>query len=172
VDVQKEAWMISDSELRRLRPVIASVVYKVSYGKLDASAIDDVVQNVCIKLCQDGYDPKRGMKFRTYVGMVTKCIAIDYVRSWKRHAIWDAGNPDEVAAGNEDALALLIRQEELSKMQRVVELLNPEQQELLAALQEDDFSIQAYADKHGFAPSYVYVLKFRLSKKLRTLLKD
>ncbi len=78
----EQAW---ESLVDRLWPVVAGTVWKCCGGTRDANAIDDICQDVFVKLCVDDFralrrfDPARGSLER-YAAVMARSTAVDAIR--------------------------------------------------------------------------------------------
>ena len=173
--------------------IIYSVVRRVVNGSLGQEEVKDIVQDVNLRLLdasrRPDHDPSRG-EISQWICAMAKSMSLDALRKHGRRA---AVHFDESASASEDhvqgvathsdaaqihqleraandALSMLLREEQRSVLAGVVGLLSEADREFLAVSLRDDYCADAYAAEIGVKPVALRVRKLRLSEKIRTLL--
>ncbi len=169
--------MMTTTDLGPYQQLIKAMVYKVTKPyNLNPDDFTDLVSDVNLKLLDKSlaeYDPKKGMSISTYIGMVAKRHAIDFLRK-RKEAVTKTGDmsneTQDIWSPQADALGRLIKLEQAAKLRQAISTLKGEDRDLCEAMLEHDFSTEDYAKKRGVSTNSVYVRRCRVLARLRTLL--
>lgn len=153
----------------RLWPVVAGTVWKSLGGSRDADTVDDVCQDVFVKLCANDYrglrqfNPGRGALER-YVAVMARSTAIDAMRGKGkiRHASID-GMEEQFAAPTGDILPPV----EDWELAAALGTLTPREQETMDCLFRREMSTAEAAGELGMAESTIRIHKMSALGKLR-----
>ena len=169
--------------VEQYQKLIHSVVYKVAGHKMDRADLEDIVSAVNLRLLEEGgsrsigsFDPARGMELTTFVGMVAKSAAVDALRRLKEEVPIqeepgdDAGEYYTPVSAETDALAALVRKEQVSRVRQAISMLSEEDQHFLEVLMSDTGSLEDYAAKLGVTVGNLKVRKHRIIARLKKIL--
>jgi len=157
--------------LTKYNTLIRSMVWKVAGRQITREDVDDLVSAINLELMErklSAFIPGRGMELSTYIGMIAKRFTIDEMR--KRHEFTrNEGDlrDTEISDNTSNALALLIRKEQQSRVRRAISDLPPREHDLICAMMEDDFSVEKYAVANGMSSNAVYILRCRALRLLK-----
>lgn len=181
--------------LEKYQSIIRVVVARMAGPKTCKADIDDVIQNVNLRLLESGldnYDPNRG-SIEAYIAVMARSMTIDAWRRKKRapiaasdaiEASENGGYNDSSGDGrsytyvpaesmtdhSEDALAMLLREEQRNRLEKAIKKLSPDDQHFLLISMRPDYDNQAYAKRLGMTEVALRVRKFRLAERLKALL--
>lgn len=162
----EQAW---ESLVDGLWPVVAGTVWKCIGGARDPHVVDDVCQDVFVKLCADDfralrrYAPARGTLER-YVAVMSRSAAIDAVRSkGKTKHVALSGYLEESLAAPENQ-APLIEDWELAA---ALGTLTAREREVMDCLYRREMSTADTAGELGMAEATVRIHKMAGLDKLR-----
>lgn len=182
----------TELELLKVQHVIRSVVFKVAGHSLDKNDLQDILQEVNLRVLSGGYDPARGT-MAAWVSYIAHNKAIDALRRWSRRAKpasdamdqateGGAGDEDALANSNgigdiemadphtEDILQALTRERMTGKIESVIGQLASDDLHFLLISLKSDFSYEDYAKDLGTSDVALRVRKHRLVEKLRLML--
>lgn len=152
-----------------LWPVVAGSVWKSIGSSMDANAVDDVCQDVFVKLCADDcrmlrrFDPARGALER-YAAVVARSTALDAVRGRGRGSrTVSLDVVAEKASSSEDALPML----EDWELAAALGTLTDRERQVMDMLYRREMSTAETAKELGMAESTVRIHKMSGLAKLR-----
>lgn len=152
----------------RLWPVVAGTVWK-SIGGRDADTVDDICQDVFVKLCADDFrglrrfDASRGTVER-YVAVMARTTAIDAVRGKaKAQHVSIAGMEEQFAAPGDDMLPPI----EDWELAAALGTLTPRERETMDCLFRREMTTAEAAAELGMAEATIRIHKMGALGKLR-----
>ena len=154
--------------------------YTALYGDED---IEDMTNTVCLNLVKDDfrklrtYDPNRGYKLSSWVGLISTNTAHDALRRREPihsrlddHAEDDA--PTEIADGGPSPGDRLERREEWDALLTAIRELPDGDRQFLALYYDHEVDPDEIARRMGISVNTVYSRKNKVREKLRKLLED
>jgi RNA polymerase sigma factor (sigma-70 family) len=162
--------------LTKYQGLIRSMVLKIAGRQVTSDDVDDLVSSINVELLDRklaAYVPGKGMELTTYVGMIAKRFTIDAMRKNKeRTGGAEDVREEEISDISSNALTLLLRKEQQSRVRHAIEQLPDREKELICAMMEDGFTTETYAAANGMTPNAVYILRCRSLKRLKGLLRN
>ncbi len=168
--------------LAEYQKLIKTIVWRIAGHSLTKDDIDDVVQEVNLRLLDPArrpdHDPARG-EVSAWIGTMARSMSIDALRKHGRMLpSSDVLDDDREEPGeslvdvSDDAITMLLREEQLSKLDSVIKSLPPDDQHFLIICLRDDYDNEAYAMRLGVQPVALRVRKMRLADKLRQMIRE
>lgn len=117
------------------------------------------------------YDPARGTRFSSWLGLIAVHTAYDYLRAARRQP--QGPCVDDVAdlvAHVPDATDGCERREQAKQVARLVEELSPRDREFMSLYFGQGLSPEVVADKMGISIKTVYTKKHKIRSKLEALI--
>ena len=176
-----------------IRQIASRSLYDSAKRRAD---VEDLVQEINLRLLSGAlaqYDAARGT-IEAFITVMAKTMAIDAWRRSQRRPIaasiemeaserggWDdsAGElrshylqANDLQDHSEDALAMLMREEQVNRLDNLIKQLDPDDQHFILVSCQDNFDSKQYAERLGVTEVALRVRKFRLGQKLRQMLLD
>jgi RNA polymerase sigma factor (sigma-70 family) len=152
-------------DLGEYQRIIRSAVTRNGGSFLPEGDVDDIVQQVNEKLLHKlpHFDKDRSSMV-TFAYTVARSTMLDILRSKRRQPVMV--ELDEESGGDEDALAVLLRQEQETAVRKIISELPADEREFALLCMSDGFNLGRYAKEKGIARETVYVRKHRLMQKI------
>ena len=174
---EAKAW----SELvRRYRSLIFRCVTKVigRYDSILSSAdADEVYGEVLVALVRDDmrklrlYDPRRGTKLSSWIGMISTNTAYDFLRQTARRPALDRiDGVVEVDAGEESALDCLMAGERRAELNQLLSGYSDKDRTFVALYYAHGLEAEEVAGEMGISVKTVYSKKHKLLARLQRTL--
>jgi RNA polymerase sigma-70 factor, ECF subfamily len=174
---EAKAW----SELvRRYRSLIFRCVTKVigRYDSILSSAdADEVYGEVLVALVRDDmrklrlYDPQRGTKLSSWIGMISTNTAYDFLRQTARRPALDRiDGVVEVDAGEESALDCLMAGERRAELNQLLSGYSDKDRTFVALYYAHGLEAEEVAGEMGISVKTVYSKKHKLLARLQRTL--
>jgi RNA polymerase sigma-70 factor (ECF subfamily) len=165
--------------VRRFRALIFRCVNKVigRYDSVLSSADpDEVYGEVMLTLVRDDmrklrlYDPRRGMKLSSWIGMIATNVAYDFLRSTVRRPVLDRidGAPD--VACERDPLDDVLETERRSELNRLLSDYSDKDRTFVALYYAQGLEAEEVAAEMEISIKTVYSKKHKLLARLQTTL--
>lgn len=177
--VERDAWR---AFRERFGPVIRCCVAKTlrRYGAtFSADDVDDLSADVWLQLLRDDrsrlrrYDPSRGFRLSTWLGMIATNYTIDHLRRSRAHCYVDdlpcAELPEQCAESPDQ---LVERREHRRIASAAMARMSQREREFLLACYRDERAPTELAAELGVAVNTVYSRKFKLRAKLGRIVAD
>lgn len=172
---QERAWA---ELLRRYRPLIYRCVAKVSPPRSSAADLDEIYADVLMNLLRDDmrklrlFDPGRGTKLGTWIGMISVQTAYDYLRSAGRRPLLDQGGGlrEERDEGDRSPLDALIEKERWDHLNGLLADFTERDRTLLTLCYAEGLDAGAVARKMSISPKTVYTKKHKIRAHLKRLI--
>jgi RNA polymerase sigma-70 factor (ECF subfamily) len=144
--------------------------YAVLFSRED---LDDVVSEVWVALLQDDmrklrqYDPLRGFRLSSFIGMIATNTTIDHLRA-RDARMTPLDDVHDGCAGHPSFTPrdLVEDQERAELARRAMVLLSVDEREFLVACFQSERSPDELAQRYGVSTKTVYTRKFKLREKL------
>jgi RNA polymerase sigma-70 factor, ECF subfamily len=174
---EAKAW---NEFVRRYRSLIFRCVTKVigRYDSILSSAdADEVYGEVLVALVRDDmrklrlYDPRRGTKLSSWIGMISTNTAYDFLRQTARRPALDRtdGLP-EVDAGAESALDCLMAGERRAELNQLLSGYSDKDRTFVALYYAHGLEAEEVAGEMGISVKTVYSKKHKLLARLQRTL--
>jgi RNA polymerase sigma-70 factor (ECF subfamily) len=165
--------------IRRFRGLIFRCISKVAgkYGAvLAAEDVNEIFGDVCINLLRDdtrklrAYDPSRGAKLSSWLGLITINTAYDYLRQTARRPLLDRldGAPER-AGETPSALDDLIEKERWSCLNALLSEFSDRDRRFVELYYGAGLMPDEVAARMGISVKTVYSKKNKLRTKLQAL---
>jgi RNA polymerase sigma-70 factor (ECF subfamily) len=172
---QEQAWV---ELVRRYRPLIYRCITKVT-GKyaptLSNADLDEIYAEVLISLLRDNcrklrmYNPERGTKLGSWIGMISVNATYDFLRSAGRRPMLDridgALNPHEEC--DRTPLDILIEKERWTHLNGVLEEFSEKDRTFLHLYYAKGLDAASVADRMAISLKTVYSKKHKIRTHLR-----
>jgi len=157
-------------DLLSLQRVIRDAVLKTSNFTLSSPDVDDLVQDVNLRLLGRHLSRFDASKSRasTFAYYVARSVTVDALRLRTRrpHATSD---DQDVTDLHEPVLERMVRNEQIDLAYQAIYQLGDADLDLALACLDDDFKLHDYAKKLGVSPETMQVRKHRVMKRLRAM---
>lgn len=163
--------------VRRYRPVIFRCITRIlGRGSFSsATDADEVYAEVMMSLVRDDmrklrlYDPARGAKLGSWVGLLAKNAAHDYIRA-------HAGKPQpdpmdreiDIDSERESPLDDMLRSERRARLEALLAEYSDKDREFFALYFGRGLSVEEVAEEMGISVKTVYTKKHKLLTRLAT----
>lgn len=171
-------------ELLKVQQAIMDAAVRTAGHALDPSDIQDIVQDVNIRVLTGSFDPAKG-SMAAWAASMAHNRAIDFIRRKNRRAVPAsdalADEPeenDQVRIEDidisdphaEDVLHMIAADRQLGKAEQVLASLPPDDLHFLLISMDEDFKYADYAKVLGMTEVALRVRKYRITTKLRDAL--
>ena len=165
--------------LRRYRPLIFRCITKVTNKHaphMSSADIDEVYADVLMNLLRDDmrklrmFNPRRGTKLSSWVGMISINSAYDYLRSAARRPLLDKidGSPEPSEDHNERSpLELLMEKERWSHLNVALTDFSERDRTFLSLYYEKGMEASEVAEQMSISLKTVYSKKHKIRAHLR-----
>jgi RNA polymerase sigma-70 factor (ECF subfamily) len=161
------------SFVRTYERTIIGCILKVfrRYGVTSSSQdLDDLVADVWLALLRDDmhklrqYQPDRGYRIASFIGLVATHLTIDHLRARRAHAALDEAA--EVASDCEEASASLEAHQQAKLARAAIGRLNSDEREFVFEVFHAERSPGDLARTLGLTTNTIYSRKFKIREKL------
>ena len=169
--------------VRRYRALIYRCITKVTmrYAPgLSGADLDEIYAEVLMNLLRDDmrklrlYNPHRGTKLSSWVGMISINAAYDYLRGIGRRPLLDKidGTPEPVAEGDRTPLDVLIEKERWAHLNGILTEFSDKDRTFLDLYYGQGLDAASVADRMSISLKTVYSKKHKIRAHLRRCLED
>jgi RNA polymerase sigma-70 factor, ECF subfamily len=169
--------------VRRYRALIYRCITKVTgrYAPhLSGADLDEIYAEVLMNLLRDDmrklrlYNPRRGTKLSSWIGMITINAAYDFLRSAGRRPVLDRidGAPETGDEGERSPLDLLIEKERWNHLNTVLTDFSDKDRTFLDLYYGQGMDAAAVADEMAISLKTVYSKKHKIRAHLRRCLDE
>jgi len=169
--------------VRRYRSLIYRCITKVigKYGpSLTSADVDEIYADVLFNLLRDDkrklrlYDPRRGTKLSSWIGMIAVNATYDFLRSAGRRPILDRldGAPDPHEEYDHTPLDALIEKERWNHVNELLAEFSEKDRTFLSLYYAQGLDAEAVADKMEISLKTVYSKKHKIRAHLRRCLEQ
>jgi RNA polymerase sigma-70 factor (ECF subfamily) len=172
----EQAW---NELVRRFRGLIyhcIGVALKRYEGALPTEEIDEIFCEVCVNLLRNemgklrSYDPQRGTKLGTWIGLISIRTCYDHLRAASRRPLLDGGEGvPEQADGEPSALELLLDCERRRHLERLVADLTPRERSFFDLYYRQGLDPMEVAQAMNVSVGTIYAKKNKLKARLIAL---
>lgn len=172
----ERAWRILVDRMRGLLLRCITNVTSRCGALVGPDDVDDILADVYLNLLRDdmhklrAYDPRRGCRLSTFLGMIATHAAYDHVRRAARQARFVAPPADRPEIADDDApspLDALDRQERLDRFADLIDELSPRDRLFVELYFVQRLSPPAVAQAMGISVTTVYTKRHKLQARLR-----
>lgn len=161
--------------LRRYRPLIYRCVAKVCPPSLSGADLDEIYADVLMNLLRDDmrklrlFDPDRGTKLSSWIGMISIHTAYDYLRSARRRPLLDRneGLRDERAEHGRSPLEMLMERERWSHLNGLLADFTERDRDFLRLCYAEGLDAVTIARRMEISQKTVYTKKHKIRAHLR-----
>jgi RNA polymerase sigma-70 factor (ECF subfamily) len=165
--------------LRRFRALLFRCIHKVAF-KYDAALtpedVNEIFGEVCFNLLRDdlrklrAYDPARGSKLATWLGLIAMNTAYDYLRACRRRPRLDKldGTPERPAP-DPSALEELLAKERWSYLRSVLADFSPKDRRFVELYYGEGLLPEQVAAAMRISVKTVYSKKHKLRNRLEAI---
>lgn len=172
--------------VEKYQSLIRSVVMNLAGKTTSMEDIDDIVQNINIKLLDGAakYNPERGTE-EMFISMISRTTTIDKWRgNTRQHALFSSISAPSVSGEQSEqcsddtvkmsddslnALELMLKQEKYAELENLLEHLKQDDRDFLMMCLCEEYDIRQCACGLGITEAALRVRKHRLLTKLKAL---
>lgn len=145
--------------------------------RLESEDEREIYATLLVQLCANdmgklrSFDPARGVKLGTWIGMLAGNCAVDHLRALRREPPRaDLEEADEVEAEAPTPLDLLDRKERLATASAVVRELSDKDREFFALYFDEGLDVEQIAEKMHVSVKTVYTKKHKIQSRIEARL--
>jgi RNA polymerase sigma-70 factor (ECF subfamily) len=169
--------------VRRYRSLIYRCITKVigKYGpSMTNGDVDEIFAEVLMNLLRDDmrklrmYNPRRGTKLSSWIGMISVNATYDYLRTVGRRPILDRldGAPDPHEEADRTPLDLLIEKERWGALNGIIAEFSDKDRLFLALYYAEGLDAETVADRMEISLKTVYSKKHKIRAHLRRCIEE
>ena len=130
----------------------------------------DMVQDVMIKAMENLPRLENDFLLGLWIHRIAKNHCLDYLKQRKTQHTMDIDETEEIGIEDTDMEAILEKEETFSKMEKAIEYLSVEEQELIRLKYNEGYSVQDLQDKYHLNKSAVKMRLARTRQKLAAMM--
>ena len=165
--------------VRRYRPVIFRCITRIlgrMGSRLSSHDAEEVYAEVMMSLWRDDmrklrlYDPERGAKLGSWIGLMAKNAAYDYLRSCINRPIPEGDDRmADLDSGAASPLDDMLRSERRAQFEGMLAEHSPKDREFFSLYFGQGLSVEEVANEMGISVKTVYTKKHKLLTRLATM---
>jgi RNA polymerase sigma-70 factor (ECF subfamily) len=161
--------------VRRYRPVVLRCIGQVlRRSRLTTHTdVEEVYAELMASLWRDDmrklrlHDPARGARLGSWLGLLAKNAAHDFLRANHRRSLTDSvDDVEDFGGGGDSPLDLVLRDEHRERVEELLAGLTDRDRELFALIILRGLSVEEVAQSMGISPKTVYTKKHKLLHRL------
>lgn len=159
---------------RQLRACIARIAAR--FGYRDADHVQEIYSILCLQLLNNdkrklrSFEPGRGTRFGTWLGLLASHAAYDFLRSERRHPKGDELDSLQVASDALDPSESTLLRERRRLLSSALSDLSAKDREFMELYFEQGLSPELVAARMGIHVKTVYTKKHKLQARLQSAL--
>ncbi len=175
LDNRNEGWV---ELLRRYRPLVYRCIGKVTTKHapgLGTADLDEIFAEVLMNLLRDDmrklrmFNPRRGTKLGSWIGMISINTAYDHLRSASRRPMLDRvdGTPEPDDEGDRSPLEILLEKERWSHLNEVLGAFSDKDRQFVSLYYGEGMDPVTVAESMSISLKTVYSKKHKIRAHLR-----
>lgn len=145
-----------------------NMIYFISRYTKNTQIAEDISQDVFVYLLMNKYQYDFKYSFKTYLYMIAKCRAINYLKKEKRVIPMD--DMANIYIEDEDLEEIIFKEEKAKKLRRVIPQLKPDYQAVIYLTSFEGLKYKEVAKVMNKNINQIKVLINRAKKKIKILL--